>query len=427
MIKDYKVGSSLLQYDDSSFAAVHFQHVIFVQIKDNGAPPLTSTTTVIVKVTPVNEMKPVSGSRTFNIFEDSPIGALVGTAPFTDGDLPANNVKYSIVGGNSDVPSKFYIESDSGRIRLLNIVDREKQETYILTVKAVDMNNDLQTDPLRQRSSSAVVTVNVMCHKDKTLTRFSMQLVTAEPMDASPAAMLNHNVNDEPPVCNPEYYEETIYSTIASPFVQLQCSDKDSPDNELSYSILGENTEDLFELQRPDSNPPKVASTQRFQFNIFQGIEHSREYTLLIQVTDESGRDKHQQLTSTATVVIHVVPWTTTQPTTATSTEFTTRVLTLTSFYWAPEGWFIAVLTLTVALAVVAVYGIAWACYKKSPPVTNQPRSILRPSLLSANPHEVSFDGQALDPVSGNWYMYNSETGQRKWMSDGYIPLGITE
>ncbi|XP_059510776.1 protocadherin Fat 4-like isoform X2 [Stegostoma tigrinum] len=329
------IGSSLLQYDDSSFGAVHFQHVIFVKVEDNGIPRLTSTSTVIVKVTRVNEQNPSSESRTFNIFEDSPIGALVGKAKFTDDDLPTNNIKYSIVGGNSDVPPKFYIESNSGRIRLLNALDRETQDIYILTVKAEDMNNDQQTDPLRQRRSSATVTVNVM------------------------------NVNDEPPVCDPEYYEQTIYSTITSPFIQLQCSDKDSPDHELSYSIVGENTQNLFELQRPDNNPAKVASTQRFQFNIIQGIEQPKEYTLLIQVTDEFGRDKHQQLTSTATVVIHVVPWTTTQPTTSTTTEFTTSVLTITSLYWSPEQWFVAVLTLAGALTVLAVSGIAWVCYQK--------------------------------------------------------------
>lgn len=64
-----------------------------------------------------------------------------------------------------------------------------------------------------------------------------------------------------------------------------------------------------------------MASTQRFQFGTFEGIEHSKEYTLLIQVTDEFGKDKHQQLSSTVTVVIHVVPWTTTQPTTTTTTQ----------------------------------------------------------------------------------------------------------
>ncbi|XP_062928866.1 protocadherin Fat 4-like isoform X3 [Mobula hypostoma] len=329
------IGSSLLQYDDISFAAVHFQHLIIVKITDNGKPQLTSTATVIVKVTPVNEWNPVSGSRTFNVFEDSPIGALIGTAIFTDNDLPFDNIRYSIVGGNSEIPPMFYIESNSGRIRLLNSLDREKQETYILTVKATDMKNDLQIDPFKQRSSSAIVTVNVL------------------------------NVNDEAPVCNPEYYESTIYSTITIPFVQLQCSDRDSPDNELSYSIVGENAEDLFELQRPDNNPPQVASTQRFQFDSFQGIEHSKEYTLLIQVTDELGKDKHQQLTSTATVVIHVVPWTTTQPTTTTTTtttQFTTSVLSITSSYWAPESWFVAVMTLAAALTVLVISGIAWAC-----------------------------------------------------------------
>ncbi|XP_072418181.1 cadherin-related family member 3-like [Chiloscyllium punctatum] len=382
------IGRSRLQYDDSSFAAVNFQHEILVKVEDNGIPPLTSTSTVIVKVIRVNEEYPSSFSRTFNIFEDSPIGALVGIATFTDGDLPNHRMKYSIVGGNSDVPPKFYIEPNSGRIRLLNLLDRETQDTYTLTVGAEDMNNDPQPDRWRRRRGSTIVTVNVM------------------------------NVNDEPPVCDPDYYEQTVYSTITVPFIQLQCSDKDSPDHELTYSIVGENMQNLFELQRPDSNPAKVASTQRFQFNVFQGIEHPRDYTLLIQVTDEFGGDKHQRLTSTATVVIHIVPWTTTQPTASNVTEFPNRVLTLTSFNWSPEGWFVAVLTLAGALTVLTVSGIAWLCYQKAQSVTNQPRSILKQSQLPEKQDEVLFDGQAKDPVSGNWYMYNSDTGQRRWMNN---------
>ncbi|GCC34006.1 hypothetical protein chiPu_0012479 [Chiloscyllium punctatum] len=322
------IGRSRLQYDDSSFAAVNFQHEILVKVEDNGIPPLTSTSTVIVKVIRVNEEYPSSFSRTFNIFEDSPIGALVGIATFTDGDLPNHRMKYSIVGGNSDVPPKFYIEPNSGRIRLLNLLDRETQDTYTLTVGAEDMNNDPQPDRWRRRRGSTKVTVNVM------------------------------NVNDEPPVCDPDYYEQTVYSTITVPFIQLQCSDKDSPDHELTYSIVG-------------------------------GIEHPRDYTLLIQVTDEFGGDKHQRLTSTATVVIHIVPWTTTQPTASNVTEFPNRVLTLTSFNWSPEGWFVAVLTLAGALTVLTVSGIAWLCYQKAQSVTNQPRSILKQSQLPEKQDEV--------------------------------------
>nr|XP_014339951.1 PREDICTED: cadherin-related family member 4 [Latimeria chalumnae] len=164
-------------------------------------------------------------------------------------------------------------------------------DNYRLTVQAVDLDNDLQSDPTRQRTSYAAVTVNVL------------------------------NVNDEPPLCRPAFYERTIYSTIQTAFIQLECSDKDSPSEQLSYTIVAGNIEALFQLLRPDSNPPSVVTTQSFQYNVFQGIEHPRDFELLIQVTDELGGSKARQLTSTATVIVHVVPWTTTLPTTRTTTE----------------------------------------------------------------------------------------------------------
>lgn len=49
-------------------------------------------------------------------------------------------------------------------------------------------------------------------------------------------------MNDEPPVCNPPHLETQIYSSIKIPFIQLNCSDKDSPQEQLSYSIVGGKT-----------------------------------------------------------------------------------------------------------------------------------------------------------------------------------------
>lgn len=57
-------------------------------------------------------------------------------------------------------------------------------------------------------------------------------------------------------------------------------------------------------------------SMQNFQYNVFEGIEDPTLFQLLIKVTDELGGNKALQLSTTATVIIHVVPWTTTIPTT---------------------------------------------------------------------------------------------------------------
>lgn len=47
-------------------------------------------------------------------------------------------------------------------------------------------------------------------------------------------------------------------------------------------------------------------------------------FQLLIEVTDELGENAASQLTATATVIIHVLPWTTAQPASSRNTAPTT-------------------------------------------------------------------------------------------------------
>ncbi|XP_064417978.1 protocadherin Fat 4 [Latimeria chalumnae] len=297
----------------------------------------SSTATLSVSITDVNDNPPVCSKNLYvtDFAESVPVGSQVLALDCWDDDLSAANSKlsYGLV-LDSHASDRFTINRsvitvgpqnleydaasfaganfqhsltvqiwDNGspsltsQINLLNLLDRERMDNYRLTVQAVDLDNDLQSDPTRQRTSYAAVTVNVL------------------------------NVNDEPPLCRPAFYERTIYSTIQTAFIQLECSDKDSPSEQLSYTIVAGNIEALFQLLRPDSNPPSVVTTQSFQYNVFQGIEHPRDFELLIQVTDELGGSKARQLTSTATVIVHVVPWTTTLPTTRTTTEVMSPLL----------------------------------------------------------------------------------------------------
>lgn len=47
-------------------------------------------------------------------------------------------------------------------------------------------------------------------------------------------------------------------------------------------------------------------------------------FQVLIEVTDELGGKKASQLSATTTVIIHVFPWTTVEPTFSTKTTTTT-------------------------------------------------------------------------------------------------------
>uniref|UniRef100_H3BGE2 Cadherin domain-containing protein n=1 Tax=Latimeria chalumnae TaxID=7897 RepID=H3BGE2_LATCH len=331
------VGPENLEYDDLAFAGTDFVHRLAVTVSDGGIPSLESVATIIIKVIPVNEWRPNSVANTFTVLENSVIGTLVGTVKFTDTDWPFNNVKYSITGGDIGIPPKFYIDPATGNIQVLHKLDFETETQYSMKVQAVDLNNDLQPDPKRQKTSVASVIVNIL------------------------------NVNDEPPVCNPEYYETLIYSTIKTPFLQLKCNDKDSLDREINYVIIAGNVNNRFELQRPNAEPPSVATTQSFQYHVFQGIQDPTDFELLIEVTDELDGNKALRQTSTATVIIHVVPWTTTQATTTlntTTVQITTSVIVRASYFWTPTGWFVAALVITGVLLLLCLYGVAWCLFK---------------------------------------------------------------
>ncbi|KFO37556.1 Cadherin-related family member 3 [Fukomys damarensis] len=299
---ELKVGPKHLDSDSAVFVGMHFKYTLFVKVSDEGSPALSTIVTVIVRVPRMNELDPVgtTSAFTFTIPENSPADTLVGQLTFSDADWPFNSLKYTIVGGRLGTPPRFYMEPDTGMIKLLGSLDREAESQYKIVVRVTDVGNDAYPDPLRQRSATAQVTVNVL------------------------------NVNDEPPTCHPPHLETRIYSTVKGPFIQLNCSDRDSPQGQLSYSIVGGNTHNHFTLQRLGVDPPSLATRQHFQYDGFQGIQAPVTVQLLVEVTDELGGSKAHQLSATSTITVHVVPWTTPHPTSSTKTASTT-VLTGTN------------------------------------------------------------------------------------------------
>lgn len=86
--------------------------------------------TIIIRVSRIKEFNLIGTSSvlTFNIFENSPVDTLVGKITFTDADWPFNNIKYIIVGGNLGSPPKFYIEPDTGTVKILISIDNKNHE-----------------------------------------------------------------------------------------------------------------------------------------------------------------------------------------------------------------------------------------------------------------------------------------------------------
>eukprot|EP00062_Callorhinchus_milii_P006350 gi/632946741/ref/XP_007888708.1/ PREDICTED: cadherin-related family member 4 [Callorhinchus milii] len=250
------------------------------------------------------------------------------------------------------------------------------------------------------------------------------------------------NVNDIPPVCNPSIYEQTIYSTLTGsvPIVTISCTDKDSAS--LHYSIVGGNTNDRFVSIRN-----QVYSRNTLSYHS-EGVNDQTTFELLIQVTDSEDGKQSIHLTTTATVIIHVVPWTTTFPTT--TTQLTTqrrdvKVVTVLNTYWKPPIWFVTVLTAVAVLAIITLALLLWKvisrapCYNRlvPPQEMSQPlvqdRSLTDTESLENESKNVSskgkedippqstpslqqFDGRAVDPGTGRDYLFNTDTGARRWV-----------
>uniref|UniRef100_S4RG52 Cadherin domain-containing protein n=1 Tax=Petromyzon marinus TaxID=7757 RepID=S4RG52_PETMA len=276
-----KINSSL-DYDTADLASVDYKYNLKIEVYDLGDKHThTATVTVIVVVTPVNEFSPIcTGPVRFSIFEDQEVGDSVSPnkPSCTDQDYPLDNLRYSMI----DDSAHFYIDPKTGIIQLLNPVDRETKATYRVTIKVEDFDQDTDTTN-------------------------------------------DLNVNDEPPVCDPGIYDITIYSTLAAggSVVQLKCDDVDSLDGELEYGIIRcptpGNTNGRFVLS--NAKPPSVLTLSTFSYFNLGGINDPQDFQLLVKISDEGlAADKTRRLSSTATVLIHVVPWITTAPTTVTTT-----------------------------------------------------------------------------------------------------------
>ncbi|KAL8212238.1 UNVERIFIED_CONTAM: hypothetical protein K2H54_041112 [Gekko kuhli] len=388
--------NTTLDCDSIVMASLGFQYQATILVTDSGSPQQTTRIQVLVTVSRVNEYQPECPRRfSFSIPENAAFGDFVANVNGTDRDYPFNNIEYSILG----TQNVFYIGRRSGNLYVLGPLDYEEQKSYPLTINLKDLDNDV--NPQAQRVKQCNITINVQ------------------------------NVNDRAPVCTPEIETRTIYSTLASTanIMTLQCYD-DEEGSQLTYTIVGGNINGRFYM-----------NDNRLFHNTFSynrdGIFDPLNFELLVEVTDSRSTPR---LSTTATIIVHVIPWTTTVPTTAavTTTMASKKPIILyrTEEYWAPDPWFVVVLTLTGILLLSALGLLFWQfCCRKAPTDTSQPllqnrdkmteRNYIVTEEPSKDKGKVSaegeslqhnFDGSAQDPVTGQYYLFDSSSGARRWM-----------
>ena len=126
---------------------------------DSGAPPLSSTSVVSIRVSDVNDNAPLFPEPLINVYvnENSPVGGVIKQVTATDADIDQNSqVSYSFLQSNSNplrLSTMFNINSETGDIVSLQSFNFEELKTFQFKVQATDSG----VPPL-----SSNVTVNVL-------------------------------------------------------------------------------------------------------------------------------------------------------------------------------------------------------------------------------------------------------------------------
>ncbi|XP_036359005.1 uncharacterized protein LOC115211772 [Octopus sinensis] len=184
------------------------EYTLVVEAADNGVPPRKKTVLVLVTVDR-NRNTPIFDKQIYNavINETLSPGETIISVRATDADSksPNNVISYSIK--PSFKSDKFYINSVTGAISLMQSISGDSDNSYTLTIAAQD-----QGDPPRSSTFDAKVTIQVQRNK------FS-------------------------PTFTEKYIEKSISST-ANPgeqIAQILASDQDTnaPFNLITYSIEG--------------------------------------------------------------------------------------------------------------------------------------------------------------------------------------------
>ncbi|KFP72579.1 Cadherin-related family member 3, partial [Acanthisitta chloris] len=353
---------------------------------------------IYIRIKPVNEFFPVFSnlSYVFNVSEITKVGSSIGRVHATDKDWPTTAITYSIVagGGTRDYTNIFWISPNKGHVRVLTGLDYETTQKHLFTVQASD----------QQKTTTASVTVNVL------------------------------DVNDEEPVCSPNFYSFQIPVSLAVGTningFRIECQDRDSDPRSFRYFINEGNENNHFTFSpSAGSNISRLILASKFDYE--SGLDTSWIYSLRVYITDDnllSARDKTTHLTKTGTVTlsIRVIP----NPTTAiTTTPGFTLVMERENLY-SDSAWYVPFVITLGGLLLLGLLGylglllLTWilthcppaskadSTQLKNAPGKKKPKKEVIVTMTKLN---TVFDGEARDPVTGRMYEFNTRSGARRW------------
>nr|XP_033953056.1 LOW QUALITY PROTEIN: protocadherin-16-like [Pseudochaenichthys georgianus] len=233
--------------------------LVVIEVHDQGTPSLSSTATVEVQVSDVNDNAPIFHQSEYRatVSEDGLPGSTVLTLEAVDGDLSRDNCgfDFAIASGNSG--NTFQIESSVrfleghgfqtvGSLILVEELDFEAVPSYNLTVVVSDRG-------VPQRSSSVPIVISVT------------------------------DTNDNPPDFIRVEYSVVLSEGAAAgtEILHLSATDPDSaPNGEVQYSISSGDETDLFQVDQ-------WTGALRLQRQL--DSERQWSYVIVVQASDSQG------------------------------------------------------------------------------------------------------------------------------------------
>ncbi|XP_072182807.1 cadherin-related family member 3 [Excalfactoria chinensis] len=369
-----------------------------VRVQDIAFPNYSNTIYIYIRIKPVNEFFPVFSSLSyeFNVPEITKVGSSIGKVTASDADWPPSVITYSIIagGGTKDYTNAFWINPINGDVKILARLDYETTQKHFFTVQASD----------QEKTATASVTVSVL------------------------------EVNDEEPVCSPNFYSFQIPVSLAVGTnvngFRIQCQDRDSDPRSFRYFIEEGNTNNHFTFSPvAGSNTSRLILASPFDYE--GGLDTKWIYRLLVYITDDnllSAKNKatHPVKTGTVTLSIRVIP----NPTTVTTTTPSFTVVTKRENLYLDSAWYVPFVTTLGGLLLLGLLGhlgallARWLSARCPPapradgtplinaPEKKKPKKEVALEMIKLN---TVFDGEARDPVTGKMYEFNTQSGARRW------------
>ena len=245
-----------LDYEDQK------KYSLMVRAEDKGRPPMRSSVHFLVEVIDVNDNTPYFPSLTVlgYIMENSDSGTIILQVHAFDSDDGLNSeLCYFFVGIDDESSIPFEIDSKTGYVKSIGLVDREHKSVYSLDVTARD-------NGIPQRMGSTLVKIIV------------------------------NDVNDNAPLFQMSTYDKYLSEDvrIGEEVLTIRADDLDQDENaRVIYDIIGGNIAEKFQISQRNN---KGLITVKNLLN----ARHQNEYVLSITATDIGG------LKDAAQIRIHI-------------------------------------------------------------------------------------------------------------------------